>query len=340
MIDGREGQVTRAFADNSLAEGADVVDLLRELTTRCAVMLEVASAGALLADAKGTLHVVAASSERTRNLELFHLQREDGPCSNCFREGAAVSVPDLGEAHDRLAHVATAANEAGFAPVHALPMRLRGHALGTLRLSGTSVGEVTDEDRVLWQALAHVASVALVQDLVAAERNWSPSSCRPRCAAAWCSTRPRGCSPNCASSTWTWPSPRPAGSCAPTTCASLRWPAPWCRVSWPPTGSDSTPRPGSGRTGADTVDLSHAHLSGPQLDSRSRLATDTDSVVCKPAEGVRWWSGRRSVSRCCAPATRSCSRRPGLSRPSGFDGGGRGHVLHHARRRTACGGRR
>ena len=103
MIDGREGQVTRAFADNSLAEGADVVDLLRELTTRCAVMLEVASAGALLADAKGTLHVVAASSERTRNLELFHLQREDGPCSNCFREGAAVSVPDLGEAHDRLA---------------------------------------------------------------------------------------------------------------------------------------------------------------------------------------------------------------------------------------------
>lgn len=89
-------------------------------------------------------------------------------------------MPDLSEAHDRLAHFAPAASEAGFASVHALPMRLRGHALGTLRLFGTSVGEVTDEDRVLGQALAHVASVTLVQDRVAAERNWSPSSCRPR----------------------------------------------------------------------------------------------------------------------------------------------------------------
>ena len=255
MIDGREGQVTRAFADNSLADGADVVDLRSELTTRCAVMLDGSSAGALLADATGTLHVVGASSERTRNLELFWLQREDGPCSNCFREGAAVSVPDLSEAYDRLPHFAPAATEAGFASVHALLLRLRGPRSRDARVIGTTVGALTDEDRVLGQALAHVAGVALMQD-----------------------------------------------------------------------------------RRADPVDPSHAHLR--RLDSRSRLATETDSVVRKPAEGVRWWSGRRSVSRCCAPATRSCSRRPGLSRPSGFDGGGRGHVLHHARRRTACGGRR
>ena len=79
MIDGREGQVTRAFADNSLADGADVVDLRSELTNRCAVMLDVASAGALLADATGTRHVVGASSERTRNLELFQLPARGRP---------------------------------------------------------------------------------------------------------------------------------------------------------------------------------------------------------------------------------------------------------------------
>ena len=46
MIDGRDAQVTRAFADNSLADGADVVDLRSELTIRCAEMLDVATAGA------------------------------------------------------------------------------------------------------------------------------------------------------------------------------------------------------------------------------------------------------------------------------------------------------
>ena len=171
MTDSRERQVTEAFVAlaGSLAQGADVVDLLSELTTRCAAMLDVASAGALLADAEGTLHVVAASSERTRNLELFQLQREDGPCSDCFREGRAVSVPDIHQAQDRWPHFAPAAVALGFASVHALPMQLGTRTLGTLGLFGTSVGPLNDEDRALGQALAHVASVALVQNRVATD---------------------------------------------------------------------------------------------------------------------------------------------------------------------------
>ena len=255
MIDGREGQVTRAFADNSLADGADVVDLLSELTNRCAVILDVASAGALLADATGTRHVVGASSERTRNLELFQLPARGRPVQQLLprRRSGQRARPQRGVRP--IAALRPGRDRSGLR-VGARPADAAQRPRSRdARVIGTTVGALTDEDRVLGQAPAHVASVALMQD-------------------------------------------RRAG----------------------------------------TVDLSHAHLR--QLDSRSRLATDTDSVVCKPAEGVRWWSGRRSVSRCCAPVTRSCSRRPGLSRPSGFDGDGRGHVLHHARRRTTCGGRR
>ena len=41
----------------------DPVDLLTGLTADCARLLDVASAGLLLADRRGVLHVLAASSE-------------------------------------------------------------------------------------------------------------------------------------------------------------------------------------------------------------------------------------------------------------------------------------
>ncbi|HVQ94192.1 MAG TPA: GAF and ANTAR domain-containing protein [Mycobacteriales bacterium] len=168
----RERGVTRAFVSvaNSLAEGYDVVDLLNGLTGDCAELLDVASAGLLLADPLGVLHVVAASSERTRNLEILQLQRAQGPCLDCFRAGRLVRVPDLAAAERRWPQFVPPALEAGFASVHALPMRLRDTVLGTLGLFGSRVGALSDDDLSLGQALAHVASVALVQEKVAADK--------------------------------------------------------------------------------------------------------------------------------------------------------------------------
>lgn len=166
MSANREREVIQAFVGlaNSLVDGVDVVDLLSELATDCARLLDVASAGLLLADRRGVLHVMAASSERTRSLELFQLQRDQGPCLDCFRSGAAVSVPDLSARAEQWPQFVAAAVEAGFASVHALPMRLRDSVFGALGLFGTSVGALNDEDLSLGQALAHVASVALIAD--------------------------------------------------------------------------------------------------------------------------------------------------------------------------------
>lgn len=63
-----------------------------------------------------------------------------------------------------------AALDAGFVSVHALPMRLRDNVLGALGLFGTTVGALGQDDLSLGQALADVASVALVQDNAAADR--------------------------------------------------------------------------------------------------------------------------------------------------------------------------
>ena len=161
-----EGEVTRAFVSlaGRLVGGADVVDLLTDLTQTCARLLDVASAGLLLADPRGVLHVMAASSERVRELEVFQVQRGEGPCRDSYLGGTPVSVPDLAQETGRWPLFVPHARQAGFASVHALPMRLREAKLGALGLFGTRVGALNDDDLNLGQALADVASVALVQD--------------------------------------------------------------------------------------------------------------------------------------------------------------------------------
>lgn len=167
-----EADVARSFVSlaSSLANGYDVVDLLSGLTADCARLLDVASAGLLLADRRGVLHVMAASSERTRELEVFQVQREDGPCRDCYLDGVPVSVPDLNQAAGRWPQFVPAARTAGFASVHALPMRLSENVLGALGLFGTTVGALNVQDLALGQALADVASVALVQDGAMADK--------------------------------------------------------------------------------------------------------------------------------------------------------------------------
>lgn len=155
---------------STLARGYDVVDLLGELTEDCARLLDVAAAGLLLADRRGVLHVMAASSDSTRDLETFQLQRDEGPCRDCYQGGAPVLVVDLAREVDRWPLFVPHARAAGFASVHALPMRLADHTLGTLGLFGTSVGALNDDDLRLGQALADVASVALAQNSNVAEK--------------------------------------------------------------------------------------------------------------------------------------------------------------------------
>ncbi len=166
-----EGEVTQAFVAlaGRLAEGADVVDLLTDLTETCARLLDVASAGLLLADPREVLHVMAASSERTRELEVFQVQRDEGPCRDSYLAGTPVSVPDLSQQADRWPLFVPRAVEAGFVSVHALPMRLLGARLGTLGLFGTQIGALETDDLSLGQALADVASIALVQDRTATD---------------------------------------------------------------------------------------------------------------------------------------------------------------------------
>lgn len=171
MTADRESAVTDAFVSlaTSLADGLDVVDLLSGLAADTTRLLGVDATGMLLADQRGVLHVVAASSEATRDLEMFQLQREQGPCLDCYRTGAPVSVADLRAETGRWPAFTSAAAEAGFSSVHAVPMRLRETVLGAVGFFGTTAGALGQDDLRLGQALAYVAAVALVQEQAAAD---------------------------------------------------------------------------------------------------------------------------------------------------------------------------
>jgi len=149
---------------DSLLDDFDVVELLTQLTEHCASLLDIASAGLLLADPSGELHLMAATSGRTRELELFQLQTDEGPCLDCYASGRPVSVSDLQSAAQRWPRFVRAATDAGFASVHAVPMRAARTVLGALGLFGTQVGELTAADLLVGQTLAHIACVAIMQE--------------------------------------------------------------------------------------------------------------------------------------------------------------------------------
>jgi GAF domain-containing protein len=181
----RETQVLDAVITlvDSLLDDFDVVELLTELTERCAKLLEVTATGLLLADVRGHLHLMAATSEKTHDLELFQLQADQGPCLDCYATGEPVSVADLTTALERWPRFVPAATEAGFASVHAVPMRAAGTVLGALGLFGADVGELNDADQLVAQTLAHIAGVAILQE------HSTPASVPPRLQRALTSRR-------------------------------------------------------------------------------------------------------------------------------------------------------
>ena len=150
---------------DTMVAGFDVIDFLHVLTDRSVQLLDVSAAGLLLADPRGELRVVAASSEAARLLELFQLQNDQGPCLDCFQTAAPVKVADLAQAAGRWPSFAAAVAQRGnFRSVHALPLRLRGRAIGALNLFRVIPGPLPEPDLALGQALADVATIGILQE--------------------------------------------------------------------------------------------------------------------------------------------------------------------------------
>ncbi len=161
----RESLVVATLVElaDSLVEDYDLIDILTVLSRRCVSAVDVDAAGVMLASPVGELQFVASSSESMTILELFQIQANEGPCVDCFRSGHAITNYALSETDGRWPSFTPRALALGFQAVHSLPMRLRGRTIGALNLFRTHQGQLTDDDVIVAQGLADVATIAILQ---------------------------------------------------------------------------------------------------------------------------------------------------------------------------------
>jgi GAF domain-containing protein len=167
-MDGREGHLVHAFVTlaDTLVDDYDVVEFAQELVEDCVSLLDVDSAGLLLADLRGGLQMLASTSEQTRMLELLQIQSDAGPCLQAYRTGQQVLIDDLGSDTGRWPEFATRATDDGFGSVIAIPLRLRNERIGALNLFRRAPGRLTDSDLLVAQALADVATIGILHQRV------------------------------------------------------------------------------------------------------------------------------------------------------------------------------
>jgi len=158
----RLSEVFVEVADTLVAD-FDLVNFLHDLTDHAAAISGADAVGIVLADHRGQLQFMAASNESGEALELFQLASDEGPCLDCFRQRSAVVNANLDSAAQLWPRFAPRATAAGFRAVHAFPMRLREEVIGALNLFGASPLHFADNDVRLVQALADVATIAILQ---------------------------------------------------------------------------------------------------------------------------------------------------------------------------------
>lgn len=168
----REQSIVEALVEmaDTLIGDFDVVELLTGLASRCVDLLGISAAGVMVATAKGDVRLVASSSEAMRLVELFELQTEEGPCLDAYRSGERVEHLILHAGSDPWPNFSTAALEAGFQSVSALPLRLRDSTIGALNLFSVGQTPMTEANTVVARALADLACISIIQHRTADEQ--------------------------------------------------------------------------------------------------------------------------------------------------------------------------
>lgn len=163
MTSGRVLKPSVGRSSSRLPAAQDGLDPLRLLAERCIEATGVAAAGVLVGDMAGQLRVVATTSDAVHITRICELQRDQGPCQECFHSGEPVAAPDLADADARWPRFAPAARRAGFTAGHALPLRLDGTVVGALGLLHTTSLCLSTNAQALGQVLADAAAIVVVQ---------------------------------------------------------------------------------------------------------------------------------------------------------------------------------
>lgn len=152
-----------AGATSALVAEHDTLDVLTHLVDDCARAVGADAVGLLVSTGSGTLELLAATSHRAAELEIFQVEQTDGPCIDCIRSGRLTSATGREELQSRWPAVGAAIVDAGFAAAHAQPLRWRGQVIGGLNIFRSHPTPLSQHDAELTVAFADMATLALVQ---------------------------------------------------------------------------------------------------------------------------------------------------------------------------------
>jgi hypothetical protein len=152
----------RVLADAvaAIATTHDLADVLSQLVTGCAAAYPADAVAIMARNHGGRLELLSANSHRAEELELLQIQESFGPCVDAMTTDTRVIAVGRLALVERWGDVGTAIAEAGFAEVHAFPMRWRGTTLGALNIF-VRLGAVTDP--TVGQLFADLATLAVLR---------------------------------------------------------------------------------------------------------------------------------------------------------------------------------
>lgn len=148
----------------SLTDDFDLHDLLHRLTCHASSMSGAGLVGLVLADRERRARLLAVTDDTGGTRRLFALQEDQGPCVDVIDMEEAVVNVDIGAVVEIWPQFGPAALEEGFRSAHGLPLRLGRRVVGAVVLLDRSVVPLCPTTMAGVQALADLATVALVQD--------------------------------------------------------------------------------------------------------------------------------------------------------------------------------
>ena len=155
----------QALADvaSALVEDHETAGVLARLLRDCADLLPADAAAVLVRTPAGMFELLAATSHRVEEIELYQAQAEHGPCVDAAVEGRATGAVGAADMVARWGDVGREIVASGFGSVHAFPMHWRGHTIGGLNVFTVDETELPPASSVLAQSFADFATLAIVR---------------------------------------------------------------------------------------------------------------------------------------------------------------------------------
>ena len=147
----------------ALVRPYDVLGTVTQLLTAECRALGADAAGVTMRRAGGEhLELLAATSHRAEELELYQAQKDQGPCFDAVELGVRVSCSGRSELTSRWPVVAPAFDRAGIAAVDATPLHWQGLVIGALNLFWVSEQRRPSRFQPIASAFADLATLAIV----------------------------------------------------------------------------------------------------------------------------------------------------------------------------------